>query len=277
MRNLFSFIWKNYFIFTFLLLEVTSFYLIVKHNNFQSTGFFNSSNIVVGNVFKIFNDATDYLYLKTANELLAAENARLLSSYEGSFQKFSDETIEVTDSIYRKKYVYREARVINNTINKRNNYITLDKGRLHGIQPEMGVIAPDGIVGIVKDVSDNFCSVLSLLNKNALISTKLKKSGYLGSLSWNGGNPQMATLNDVPKHAKVAIGDTVISSGASSMFPEGIMIGFIEDINLKPGDNFYTIEIKLSTDFGKLSYVYVVDYLFKQEQQELERASRNDN
>jgi rod shape-determining protein MreC len=276
MRNLFLFIWRNNFFFLFILLEVAAFSLIIRHNKFHNTGFFNSSNALTGNIYQYYNNVASYLDLKKQNELLVAENARLLSDAEESFIEIENTVFIAHDSL-RRKFEYREAKAINNSINRRNNYITLDKGSLHGIEPMMGVIAPDGVVGIVKDVSENFCSVISILNKNTIISSKLKKTGYLGSLQWEGGDPTMAVLLDIPKHAKLAVGDTIVSSGASAIFPEGVMVGTIADFKLKDGDNFYKITINLSTDFGKLGYVYVVKNLMSQEQKELELRSQNDN
>ncbi len=277
MRSLVSFLWKNNISFLFLFLEVLAFYLIIANSKFHNTYFFNSSNFITGNIYQSFNNVTDYINLKESNELLTIENARLLSQSASAFTENRSPFIQVTDTIYKQKYIYKQAKVINNSISRRNNFITLDKGSNHGIKPLMGVIAPDGIVGIVKDVSGNFCSVLSLLNKNTTISSKLKNSGYLGSVSWEGGNPSSATMSDVPKHARMNIGDTVITSGASAIFPENVMVGVIKDISLKEGNNFFNIELSLSTDFGKLSYVYIIDNLMKEEQYKLEEKTNHDN
>jgi rod shape-determining protein MreC len=277
MRNLFLFIWKNHFFFLFLLLETLAFYLIFSNKHFHSTSFFNSSNALSGNIYRGYDEVTGYFNLKQSNELLAAENARLLSASADAF--ISDPETEKTavQPGLKQKYTFVEARVINNSINKRNNYITLDKGRLHGIEPQMGIIASDGVVGIVKAVSDNYSSVLSLLNKNTMISGKLKAQGYLGSVVWEGGNPADAKMYDVPRHAPVQKGDTVVTSASSAIFPEGVMVGVIDDFYLKNGDNFYIISLKLSTDFGKLSYVYIVNNLMKDEQLNLEAGTQNDN
>jgi rod shape-determining protein MreC len=276
MRNLLMFIWKNNYFFLFLILEAVAFSLIIRHNKFQNTGFLNSSNAVTGNIYRSYNNVASYFDLKKQNELLVAENAKLLSEAEGSFLKYENNVFIVDDTLKR-KFEYREANAVNYSINRRNNFITLDKGSLHGIEPMMGVIAPDGIIGIVKDVSENFCSVISVLNKNTIVSSKLKNSGYLGSLIWEGGDPTMAVLLDIPKHAKLNIGDTVVTSGASTIFPDGIMVGTITDFNLKDGDNFFKININLSTDFGKTGYVYVIKNLMSQEQIDLELKSQNDN
>ena len=277
MRNLIVFIWKNYFFFLFIALESVAFYLIIRNNRFQNAGFFNSSNAVTGNVYQSYSNVTDYLYLKKDNELLAAQVARFKTLSSGSFITLKNNELAINDSVYKQKYTYNYAKVINNSINKRNNFLTLNAGSLQHIEPEMAVIAAGGVVGIVKDVSENYCSVMSLLNKNTMISCKLKKSGYLGSVVWAGGDPTTARLDDVPKHAVINVGDTVITSGASPIFPEGVMVGFIKNFELREGDNFYFAEVSLSTDFGRLSYVYVVKNLMKEEQRNLEKASQNDN
>lgn len=274
MRGLLLFIGRHHIFFLFLILETFTISLIVRNNRYHNASFFNSTNAVTGTIFKYYSEVTEYLYLKNTNELLAAENAALKTTTDQAYISYTHKYFRVNDTIYKQKYIYTDARVINNSVNKRNNFLTLDKGSLHGIAPEMGVISPDGVVGIVKDVSANFSSVLSLLNKNTVISSKLKKSGYLGSLTWEGGNPKIALLSDVPKHAVISKGDTVISSGASAIFPEGITLGTIESFSLEPGANFYTIKTDLSTDFARLTYVYIVKNLMKEEQRALEDSTQ---
>lgn len=275
MRNLFLFIWKHHIFVLFLLLEALAFYFIVKNNRFQNAGFINSANIVAGNVLGIYSEIREYFYLRKTNQILVEENALLRSQLEESFIK--NQIPYRADTNYTQKYIYRTARVLNNSVNKRNNYLTLDKGRLHGIEPEMGVISPDGVVGVVKAVSDNFSSVMSVLNKNTVVSCKVKKNGYLGTLVWEGGNPAIGTLNDVPRHAALQPGDTIITSGASAIYPEGILVGFVETAELEDGDNFYTIRIRFSADYAKLTHVYVVKNLMSEEQIQLEKATQNDN
>lgn len=275
MRNLFLFIWKHHIFVLFLILEALAFYFIVKNNSFQNAGFINSANIVAGNILGIYSEIREYFYLRKTNQILVEENALLRSQLEESFIK--NQIPYKADTNYIQKYIYRTARVLNNSVNKRNNYLTLDKGRLHGIEPEMGVISPDGVVGVIKNVSDNFSTVMSVLNKNTVVSCKVKKNGYFGTLIWEGGNPAYATLNDVPRHAALQQGDTIVTSGASAIYPEGILVGFVDEARLEDGDNFYTIRIKLSADYAKLTHVYVVKNLMSEEQINLEKASQNDN
>ncbi|NJK85384.1 MAG: rod shape-determining protein MreC [Bacteroidales bacterium] len=154
------------------------------------------------------------------------------------------------DTGANKKYVFIHARVINNSTDKQYNYITLNRGNKDGIEKEMAVVCSDGIVGVVKEVSENFSSVISLLNLNIKINAKIKKSGYFGPLQWTGTGYRKAVLSDIPHHVKITLGDTIVTSGFSAMIPEGYMIGVISDFKLK-GGNYYEIEVDLSTDFKK--------------------------
>ena len=274
MRTLFALIWKFYFAFLFILLEIFASFLIVQNNSFHKAGFLNSSNALSASLFKITNNISQYMRLRSTNELLAIENEKLHSQSILSFVKFNTGIWTINDTIFEQQYTYLSARVINNSIYKRNNYLTLNKGERHGIEPEMAVISSNGIVGIVKDVSDNFSSVLSVLHKDARISAKIKKSGSFGSLVWDGADFKTGTLSDIPVHAKISEGDTIVTSRYSAIFPDGILIGTIVGFKINPGDNFYTISVKFSTDFSNLSYVYVVDNLMKDEQILLEEASQ---
>ena len=271
MRNLISFIWKHYFFFLFLSLESISIYLIVQNNYFQRAGFINSTNTLSGSIFQTYNDANQYLDLKDNNKQLARENAMLreiaLSSYR---------ITRVAKEIYKQKYQYISAKVVNNSTNRRNNYITLNVGAKQGIEPDMAVISSSGVVGIVKNVSDNFSSVMSVLHKDTRISAKIKKEGSFGPLSWEGNDYCFATLNDIPTHVLLVKGDSVVTSAYSSIFPEGILVGTVESFELKSGENFYTVTVKLSTEFKKLNYVYVINNIEKQEQDKLEKQSKND-
>jgi rod shape-determining protein MreC len=159
--------------------------------------------------------------------------------------------------------------VLNNSIFRQHNYITLDKGRSAGVKPEMGVISSEGIVGVVRGVSENFSSVISLLNSELSVSAKLKNSGYYGSFNWTGRDYRYGKLQDIPLHVDVSIGDTVITSGYSAIFPEGILVGFVEEYQEK-GGRFLELTVELSTDFKKLNNVYIVKNLLKEEQKELE-------
>jgi rod shape-determining protein MreC len=276
MRNVFLFIWRSYFLLLFLLLEGISIFLLVQNNSFQRASFINSSNLVSASIFSKVNNVTEYLHLQVTNEALSKENALLRSTNFASIYNGGASGKSFTDTTLKQQYSYITVIVINNSTNKRNNYLTLNKGSLQGIKPEMGVISSNGVVGIVKDVSEHYCSVLSLLHKDTKVSAKIAKSDYFGSLVWEGGNPQYATLLDIPKHVELKIGDRILTTSYSAIFPEGITIGTIAAFEVKPGDNFYTISVYLSTNFQNISSVYIVNNLMKGEQKKLEEPLQND-
>jgi len=274
MRSLFLFLWRYNFFILFLLAETFCFYLIFQNSKFHHASFINSTNAGTAKVNEFVSEVTEYIKLKKTNEALARQNAAIHSLLPGAFYIDSALKHTVHDSIHKQQYTFVPAKVINNSVNRRNNYLTLDKGSLQGIMPEMGVICVEGVVGIVKDVSPHFCSVLSILHKDARISAKVKKSGYIGSLVWDGYNFRRASLKDIAIHVKLAKGDTIVTSSFSSIFPDGIMLGTVESFEAKPGDNFYDITVNLSTDFSNLSYVYIVNNLMKDEQQQLETLQK---
>lgn len=274
MRNLLSFLLRHNAFILFIFLETISVILIIQNNNYHQSAFINSSNEIAGKTFSVYSGLMEYLNLKKENERLAHENAELRNQLRSSFYNTSFQQVNVTDSTFKQMYSYIPARVVNITTNKINNYITIDKGSLAGIKVKMAVIGSNGIVGIVKDVSENFSSVIPLLHKDFRISARVGAGGNLGSLSWNGENPEFAQLDEIPKQIKIAIGDKVFTSGSSLKFPENILIGTIARISSKTTDNFYDIQVKLSTDFRSLSYVYVVNNLMKNELEKLEKSNR---
>ncbi len=274
MKNLFLFLWKNNFTIVFLLLQVFCFYLIIKNNKYHNAAWYNSSNRVSGDIMSAVSSVTQYLNLKKSNRDLVDENARLqtliTSLYYDTVPKYFDK--DTTG-----KFVYHAARVVNNSFTRRNNYLTIDIGSDNGIKPEMGVIAPNGIVGQVKDVSPHYATVISLLHKNSRISARFKNSRFFGSLSWPGMNPREALLSDIARHVKFSKGDTIVTTAYSALFPEGIMIGTVKDFEARDGSSFYSITIELSTDFTNLHYVYVVENKHQEEIKNLESQSQSND
>lgn len=270
MRNLLRFLTKNSFIFLFVILEVVAFGMLIQNNNYQNSKFFNSSNFLVGNLYATVNNFNNYFHLKEENQVLADQNARLQSTNVSSFMKVFGRLVQINDTTYLQNYVYSSAKVINNSTNKRQNYITLDKGGINGIRPEMGVISSKGVVGIVKNVSEHFSSVMSVLHEKNKLSAKIKKSGYFGSLVWGDNSYRIADLKDIPNHVNLAIGDTIVTSGFSSIFPENILIGTVKEFYLPEGNNFYNIKVEFSEDYKNISHVYIVRSLLKEEKELLE-------
>ena len=269
MRNFILILRRYNFFIVFLLLQVVSFTLLVRNNSYQRASFTSTANNYVGRIYTAYSNVTDYLKLGVTNKMLAEENARLRKADSTSFYDPGFRIIKLNDTLRKQQYEYITARVVNNSVTKINNYITLEKGSLQGIEPEMAVISSVGVVGIVKDVSEHYSTVISLLHSGTKISSKIKKNDYFGSTVWNGASPRYGNLLDIPSHALVSIGDTIVSSTFSGIFPRGIMIGTVSAIGTS-GESFKEIKVKFSTDFQNLSYVYVVRNLLKQERDTLE-------
>jgi rod shape-determining protein MreC len=276
MRNLFKFIIRYHVTLLFIVIEFVSLFLTIQTNSFQRASFINSSNEISGNIYNWFSSVSEYISVKDDNDKLANENIALRKLLKSNYINNVLTLKTVNDSVYKQKYDYLSAKVINNSVIHQNNYLTLNKGYKQGVRKDMAVINPQGIVGIIKDVSANFSIVIPAININAHISAKIKKWGCFGTISWDGKDYRKAQLNEIPFHIKLIKGDTLITSGYSSMFPEGIMVGTISDFDLNDGKDFYNININLSTDFMSLNHVYVISNLFKEEQEKLEKTIGHD-
>lgn len=272
MRNILVFIIRYHFLLLFLVLEIFSVSLLVNSTYYQSSVILQAGSRVTGRFYTSISNATDYLKLRTTNESLARENARLRQMSAVSFLKNDTNSFWVHDTLYKQQYKYIVAKVVLNTVGKRNNYIMLDKGSRSGITKDMAVITSDGIVGTVVNVSENFSWVMSLLNKHTRISGRIVKNNQMGTIVWNGVDHLYGTLTDIPAHVKIAKGDTIVSSGFSYIFPAGLMIGTISDFRVEQGDHFYVIPFRFSVDFNTLQYVYVVNNLMKNEQDSLAKS-----
>ena len=276
MRNLLNFFLKYNYWFLFILLEVISFALLFRFNNYQGSAFFTSSNQVAGMVYEVANNVTGYFHLKSINDDLVQENVEL----ELQIERLRSVLMELTaDSVGIEKVkadalkgydIYR-ANVINNSLTHVDNYITLDKGENDGIRPEMGVINGSGVVGIVYHTSANYSVVIPILNSKSSGSCKIKRSDYFGFLKWEGGSSEYATVKDMPRHSLFSLGDTIVTSGHSAVFPGGIPIGTVEDISDSHDGLSYLLKVKLFTDFGRLNDVRVIAQKGQEEQIELEQ------
>jgi rod shape-determining protein MreC len=270
MRNLFNFIARNYFFFVFIALESLAILLLVQHHQHQRSYFMHSGNALAGRFYAGVNAMGAYFSLNRVNRDLADENARLLDMAGPSFMVRDTLVLEFTDTTQTRRYSYISAQVVNNSVQRRNNFMTLDKGHLHGVEQDMGVITMNGVVGIVKNVSRNFSTVISLLHQDMQISVRLKKQDHIGTLVWEGGNYRRATMTYIPSHVELSRGDTIVTSGFSRMFPRDVFIGTVAGFEIRQGENFFSADIDLALDFNKLGYVYVVTDLMGQELQGLE-------
>ncbi len=276
MRNLFLLFIKYGHIFLFIFLEFLCFILIIRNNRSQQEIYLNSANIVTGSIYDRVDKMSAYFKLDRVADSLANENARLRKLlYNSEYQSVTNlDSLYNQDSLFQ--YAYLVGKVVNNSINLNNNKITINKGSNHGVKPRMGVIDQNGVVGIIKDVRKNYSIAVSLLHRQVRISASIHPQGYFGSLAWKGDDPTIVQLEDIPKHAIIAIGDTIVTSGYSSKFPEKISIGKIDSFWLEQGFNSYTIDVKLSNDLSRLDYVYIISDNFKNEKEELEQATKNE-
>ena len=269
MKEIIKLILKYHFTIIFILLEIVSFSLIIRHNEYQRAIFSESASTLFGNVSSTITSIKDYFRLKEMNESLANENILLKNRLE-EYELLRDTIIHgtvVQDSI--PVYEYIGAKQVNATYNRTKNYITLNRGRKNGLQKEMAVCTPEGIVGLIQDLSDHFAVVIPLINVDARISAKIKKNNYYGSLQWDGNDYAYSYLNDIPYHVEVNAGDTIVTSGLSKIFPEGIVVGYVESVD-KVTANFLKIKVKLAVDFKRINHVYVILNNKKNEQTSLE-------
>jgi rod shape-determining protein MreC len=278
MRNILLFIVRNHVFFIFMFLESLALTLTVQSSSFHSSSWFNTSNAMVGKIYSLNTKVTEYLRLTSVNRQLAAENALLREMLRQSKYVSSDscDAISVADTVYHQKYSYIPAKVVHFTVNKQSNFMTLDRGSAQGVRPEMAVICPDGVVGIVKDASENYSTVLPILNRKSSISARLRGLDYFGALRWDGRDPQLLQLHDIPIHVELKEGMEVETSGLSAMFPEGISIGTIVNFGQNTGENFHEIAVKLNTDPRTLHTVYVVNNRMREEQLNLEATIEED-
>ncbi len=276
MRNILRFIYRYYFVLLFLFLETLALVMTVNRQEYQRSLYIHSANAVSGWVYGLQHSVRSYLSLQASNDQLIHDNLQLLRQQPASFLITDNQVFEYEDTLYRRRFEVLHAEVINNSITRRNNYLTLNKGRLHGIAPDMGVILPNGVVGIVSHTTDHFSSVMSLLHDDMRLSVQIKKNGHIGSLRWEGVDYLRATLGDVPPHVALSRGDTIVTSGYSTVFPEDVFIGVIEDWEVRRGEVFYSISVRLALDFNRLSHVYVVSNLMKEEQDAMEALENVD-
>ncbi|MFA5245151.1 MAG: rod shape-determining protein MreC [Pedobacter sp.] len=275
MRNLWLFISKYNAFFLLIIFFIISLILLVKNNNYQRASVWNSSNQIVGAAYEKVNEFSSYLILGKINDSLARENARLRNQLTSSFRNDSLKQVTVRDTNLIQQYTYTVAKVINNSVHQKNNYITINRGQKHGIKKGMGVISSTGVVGIILHVSENFATIRSLLHTETKISANV--NGNIGSLIWGEGSldPRYATLKDIQSHLVIKKG-TRVSTSEFSLFPENTNIGFVSKIDAPEGDNSLKIQVKLDTDFSRLQYVYVINNLLSREQLELEAQNKNE-
>lgn len=280
MRNLVNFLVRYSVIFLFIFLEIIALVLMSHNKGYQRSVMLSSANQVVAQMYNGTNSVVEFFKLKEANNNLAKENTDLKNQITNLQNKLKAVADSNNTNFWKKirispvdEYSFISAKVIRNTSDKLLNYVTIDRGANDGVEPDMGVIGENGVVGIVKSVSPKFSVVISILNPKIQINSKFKKTNYTGPILWDGKDYRYSYLQDVARHVKFNLGDTIITSGLTPNFPEGILVGTVNDFHLKKTDSYYNIQVKLGTDFRTLTHVKVIKYESYKEQKALEETA----
>ena len=273
MQQIIFFLIRNKNFLLFIVLFSISIFLTIQSHSYHKNNFVNSSNSITGGIYTIKSSITNYFNLREENEILIDENTRIRIQLESYKSKVINQNID-TNSILS-KYYFVSAKVINNSFSKTKNKLTIDKGQRDSIQLDLGVITSRGIVGIIDNVSNKYATIQSILNTNSQINAKLKNAKHFGSLVWNTKDPNVIQLIDIPRLAPVKIGDTIVTGGKSTIFPEGILIGAVIDFELTEDKNSQNLNIQLFNDMTNLQHVYIIDNLDSQEIIYLEKGLEN--
>lgn len=269
MWSLLRFIKRYYHIFLFILLEGISVYFITL-NSFRQGGSITSlANNISGSVYNSIDGISSYFYLKNTNADLVKENIRLRKMLSSSYVRIINTVHQKEDTVYKQMYSYVDVRVISKTVTKRNNYFMLNKGSSSGIEKDMGIIAPNGVVGVVVKTTENFSLVMSVLHQDSKLNVRNERTKTTGTLVWDGRHYAIGQIIDMPSSIAVKKGDTIVTSGFSRNFPEGIPVGRVKSYTKDKGTGFYNINIEFFTDYNKLDYVYAIKNFFKIEQDRL--------
>jgi len=259
-----------------MLLEFIAILFTIQSHSYHKSKFVNSANFISGGVYNKINNFKEFLFLKEENLRLSEENVHLRNLLNLEQESILASDIKSIDSLrFNQKYSYISAKVINNNYRKNNNYLTINKGSNSEIKSDLGVINSKGIIGITKSVSNNYATVLSILNVNSRINVKLLNSNHFGSLSWNNNNYNTVQLLDLPIQASIYIGDTIITGGKSTIFPEGIPVGVIKNFKTK-NNNYEFIDITLFNDMSSIGFVEIIDNFDKLEIKTLEEKTSNE-
>lgn len=262
-----------------LLVESICIWLLVRNNPYHSAAYFHTSNAIVGNIYASKDNLSQYFNLPSVNEDLANNNAMLRELLSQSHVPLivNSKLDSLERSHFGYKYEYLSAKIINNSTSLAHNFLTINKGRLNGVEPGMGVISDFGIVGKIMTVSNNFATVSSMLNTDVFVSALIKRNNTFCTINWDGDNILETKLLYVPMHIELEKGDTIVSSGFNTIYPENTVIGFVDDYSLSENQSWYDIDVSLSNDFSNLSYVYVIKNPLKDERFNLETQIKLEN
>lgn len=278
MRQLFLFLYRYRFFFTFIAWEFVCTWLIIRNNAYQSAAAFTSSNQLVAYIYDIRNYFTSYVALPRMNDELAQENKKLYE--EVAFLKKEIEVLEMNkakqNTDFLSNYEYIPAKVINNSLFRTKNYLTINKGRKDGIEEGMGVVSSSGIIGKVKACTDNYSTVISLLHENIQVASRIKKNNIICTTKWDLVDYREANVLEIGRHVNLSVGDTIVASGFSEVYPENYPIGIVKTINYPKSNSFLEVKIRLTADFASLTYVYVIKNKKQNEIDKLEKVIKED-
>lgn len=262
MQQIINFVIRNKTSLLFLLLFTVSLALTIQSHSYHKSKFINSANFLTGGIYESASGISNYFDLKEQNEILLEENNTLRSQIYTRIDSLQMSSTLADSISYNGRYSIKSAKVINNNYSSTKNYITINKGEKDGIKEDLGVMTSNGIVGIIDNTSNGYARVLSILNTKSRINAQLKSSNHIGTLEWNGkSSASFVQLTDIIKFAPVKIGDTIVTGGESTIFPQGVLIGTIHDFVLDISGDTYTVEVKLFNDMTNLSHVYVLENL----------------
>lgn len=274
MRDLFRFLYRARNTLLFLCLMAVSLLMLSNGSHHHRARAISSSNEVAATIFNWRKEITDYANLKEINRRLAEENVQWRNRHRSSYSPVEALYVKINDTIHLQEYSYLPAKVVNSTWHKPRNFLTLDKGSDDGLHDDMGVIGPDGLVGVIRQVSKHYASVISVLSPDLNTSVQMRRTGHFGLLKWNSDDhgPFTASVVDIAKHARIQVGDTVETRGSDGIFPAGVTVGIVQEASQQPGSNYHDITIGLTEDMTRSTFVYVVKDLHRTERDSLQQA-----
>jgi len=274
MNNLSEFLKRNFHIFLFVILQIVCIIMISKSMKYTSFALHRVCQTIVAPINEAWYNVIRHFSLEAENEQLVQQNITLLNERDNAFT-FKDDSIytaAMRDSnqlVKMRLYDYSYANIVYKTTEKTHNYIIIDKGRADGVTIDMAVLSAGGVCGVVSDVTEHFASIISLLHPDARISAKLLPSNQIGTVLWDGISARYAQLYDIPQHVPVSIGDTIVTSGYSNIFPKDILVGIVEDVHETGHSSFLTIKVRLATNFNNVNTVYLIRNIYTSEMDEL--------
>lgn len=275
MREILAFLYRTRVLLVFLLLEAVAGLLIVNFNSYQGAVYLSSANQVASSMYATRTEVIDFVNLRSVNEELMQENAALRESLREHSRLQSQANLDsfAVRAPLRSDFAFISAEVVNNSVLRPNNYLTINKGSKDGIRPGMGIVTSQGVVGQVKLVSDHYATCYSVLHSNMAISSQIKKDSTLCTVKWDTQDPEYASIHYLQRHLNIKKGDSVVTSGYNAIYPEGTLVGTVSSVVKDPSERFLTVKLKMSVDYRRLSFVYVANSLFKDEREALERQS----